>query len=89
MTCITRSDRLLDPLDNGKVASVFGRTLLLNGALRGFFAIAMIAPDFLTVTRGCASNTGREVEKAPFEESLLVCMLERTVIDIDIVASAC
>lgn len=72
---------------NGEVASVFGlRTLLLNGALRGFFAIAMIAADFLTVTRGCASNAGRELEKAPFEESLPVCMLERTVIDI--VASA-
>ena len=41
----------------------------------------MIVPDFLIAKRGCAANAIRELEKAPLKESLLVCMLDRTVID--------
>ena len=41
----------------------------------------MIVPDFLTARRGCAVNAGRELEKAPLEDNLLVCMLGRTDID--------
>ena len=56
-------------------------TLLLKGALRGFFAIATIVLDFLLARRDCAGNAGRELDSAPLKESLLVCMLDRTVID--------
>ena len=56
-------------------------TLLLNGALSGFFAIAVTVRDILLAMRGCAGNAGREVEKAPLEDNLVVCMLDWSVID--------
>lgn len=42
----------------------------------------MTVLNLLLETRDCAGNAGKEVEKAPTEDNLLVCMLDRSVIDI-------
>lgn len=57
-------------------------TLLLKGAFNGFFAMAITAVDLLEASNGFAGTAGRELVKAPFEDKLLVCMLDSIVIDI-------